>query len=40
MRSKFDEQLKQLHIDLLDMAYLIQDAIQNAMIYFFEADIN
>lgn len=40
MRSKFDEQLKQLHMDLLDMAYLIQDAIQNAMIYFFEADIN
>lgn len=40
MRSKFDEQLKQLHVDLLDMAYLIQDAIQNAMIYFFEADIN
>ena len=40
MRSKFYEQLKQLHIDLLDMAYLIQDAIQNAMIYFFEADIN
>ena len=40
MRSKFDEQLKQLHIDLLNMAYLIQDAIQNAMIYFFEADIN
>ena len=40
MRSKFDEQLKQLHIDLLDMAYLIQDAIHNAMIYFFEADIN
>lgn len=40
MRSKFDEQLKQLHIDLLDMAYLIQDAIQNAMICFFEADIN
>ncbi|MGN1276672.1 MAG: phosphate signaling complex protein PhoU [Floccifex sp.] len=39
MRSKFDEQLNQLHIDLLDMAYLIQNAIQNAMKVFFEADI-
>ncbi|MGM9912342.1 phosphate signaling complex protein PhoU [Floccifex sp.] len=39
MRSKFDEQLNVLHVDLLDMAYLIQNAIQNAMKYFFEADI-
>ena len=30
MRSKFEEQLKQLHNDLVEMAWIVKDAIEKA----------
>ena len=39
MRKKFDNKLKQLNNELIDMANLIQSTIKEAMEVFFKSDI-
>ena len=40
MRKKFDNKLKQLNNELIDMANLIQSTIKEAMEVFFKSDID
>ena len=40
MRNKFDEQLKQLNNEMIEMANMIESAIQNAITAFLKQDVD
>ena len=39
MRTRFDEQLKQLNNEMIQMGSLIENAIQSAVRAFFDKDV-